>query len=54
MGELDFAKALTAGLLTLEGPANLRRDFPNWLALGRFAHRDSTAAHVGARHSLQD
>ena len=52
MGELDFAKALMAGSITLEGPAELRRDFPSWLALGLFAHRDSAAALVGAASSI--
>jgi DNA-binding HxlR family transcriptional regulator len=39
VGELDLARALTTGAIALDGPAELRRRFPEWLALGFFARR---------------
>jgi DNA-binding HxlR family transcriptional regulator len=41
VGELDLAKALTVGSIALDGPATLRRAFPEWLALGFFVRRQS-------------
>lgn len=37
LGDLDFAGCLKAGSVVLEGPAELRRRFPEWLGLSLFA-----------------
>jgi DNA-binding HxlR family transcriptional regulator len=37
LGHLDLAKALRDGLIELDGPADLTRAFPSWLALSMFA-----------------
>jgi DNA-binding HxlR family transcriptional regulator len=42
VGELDLAKALTTGAITLEGAPELRRAFPGWLALGFYARQPAT------------
>ena len=39
MGHLDFALALRDRSIELDGPAELRRDFPGWLALSVYASR---------------
>lgn len=39
MGELEFARALRHELIVLDGPAALRRGFPEWLALSVYAWR---------------
>ena len=39
MGQMDLAKALRERLIELEGPTELRRAFPGWLALGYYATR---------------
>jgi DNA-binding HxlR family transcriptional regulator len=43
VGEVDLAKALTTGAVALDGPAELRRAFPGWLALGFFTRRRATS-----------
>ena len=43
MGHLELARALRNGLIELDGPAELRRAFPSWLALSVFASRGRTA-----------
>lgn len=37
LGDLDLAGCLKAGSVVLEGPAKLRRRFPEWLGLSLFA-----------------
>jgi DNA-binding HxlR family transcriptional regulator len=39
VGQLAFATALRDELIVLDGPAPLRRAFPDWLALGIYAWR---------------
>jgi DNA-binding HxlR family transcriptional regulator len=39
MGQSDLAQALRDGLVTLDGPAELRRVFPDWLQLSVFVGR---------------
>jgi len=39
VGQLDLVSALRDELVTLEGPADLRRAFPGWLKLSVFAGR---------------
>jgi DNA-binding HxlR family transcriptional regulator len=48
VGELDLAKALTAGSVALDGPAEMRRAFPGWLALGFYVRREVAARGMGA------
>jgi DNA-binding HxlR family transcriptional regulator len=43
VGELDFAKALTNGAIALDGPPELRRAFPGWLAMGFFTRQPATS-----------
>ena len=38
MGHLDYASALRAGLMRVEGPRHLARGFPRWLQLSYFSH----------------
>ena len=38
MGRLDYAGALRAGLVRIEGPRQLARQFPRWLQLSVFSH----------------
>jgi DNA-binding HxlR family transcriptional regulator len=49
MGHQDLAKTLRDGLITLDGPSDLCRDFPSWLALSLFVGRrqDGTKTAAG-------
>ena len=40
VGQLELAAALRHGLIALEGPAELRRAFPDWLKLSIFVERE--------------
>jgi hypothetical protein len=37
IGQRTWERALAAGLVTVTGPAHLRRALPEWLALSEFA-----------------
>ncbi|MNC88857.1 hypothetical protein D3C83_47240 [compost metagenome] len=39
LGQLELALALRTGQIALEGPAELRRAFPEWLKLSIFTER---------------
>jgi DNA-binding HxlR family transcriptional regulator len=40
VGQVELAAALRQGAITLEGPAELRRAFPQWLKLSIFVERE--------------
>jgi hypothetical protein len=44
MGQQDLAKALRDGQITLDGPSDLCRAFPDWLAFSLFVERRTTAS----------
>jgi DNA-binding HxlR family transcriptional regulator len=44
VGQLDLAAALRDGRIDLEGPAGLRRGFPDWLKLSVFVERERLSA----------
>jgi DNA-binding HxlR family transcriptional regulator len=50
VGHLDLAKALRDGLVALDGPADLTRAFPSWLALSMFAGVDKAAVIPAVAH----
>jgi DNA-binding HxlR family transcriptional regulator len=47
VGQLDLALALREGLIALDGPPDLRRDFPKWLKLSMFVERERAKRGVG-------
>lgn len=44
VGQMDLANALAQRAISLDGPAALRRAFPDWLKLGVYARRVAVAA----------
>jgi hypothetical protein len=44
VGQLDLATALRDGRIDLDGPADLRRGFPQWLKLSVFVERERLTA----------
>ena len=48
-GRVDLARALREGLIELAGPTELRRAFPDWLALSLFVERGRTATGAAVR-----
>lgn len=48
IGHLDFATALHRQLIRIDGPRDLARAFPDWLALSMFAHVEPAAETLAA------
>lgn len=53
VGQLELARALREGAITLDGSPDLCRLFPDWLKLSLFVERERERVHHGHRELLQ-